>query len=84
MPEGVLALAAPPPDGAAPAVLVLAVKPQLLDVVAPALAPALEAETMLVSILAGVEIASLRRRFPRAARGGAGDAEPAGGDRRGA
>jgi pyrroline-5-carboxylate reductase len=65
MPEGVLALAAPPPDGAAPALLVLAVKPQLLDVVAPALAPVLEAETMLVSILAGVEIGSLRRRFAR-------------------
>ena len=63
MPEGVLTLAAPPPDGAAPAVLVLAVKPQLLDVVAPALAPALAAETMLVSVLAGVEIGSLRRRF---------------------
>lgn len=64
LPEGVLALAAPPPDGAAPAVLVLAVKPQLLDVVAPAIAGALERETLLVSILAGVEIASLRERFP--------------------
>lgn len=63
LPEGVLGLSAPPPDGAAPAVLVLAVKPQLLDVVAPAIAPALEAETLLISILAGVEIASLRRRF---------------------
>lgn len=62
-PDGVTALAAPPPDGAAPAVVVLAVKPQLLDVVVPALAPALGAETMLVSVLAGVEVASLRRRF---------------------
>jgi len=43
--------------------MVLAVKPQLLDAVAPGLAPALEAETLLISILAGVEIASLRRRF---------------------
>ena len=67
MPAGVLALPAPPPDGAAPAVIVLAVKPQLLDAVAPALAPALAAETMLVSILAGVEIASLRARFAKPA-----------------
>ncbi len=65
MPEGVLTLAAPPPDGAAPAVLVLAVKPQLLDAVAPALAPIMGPETLLVSILAGVEVASLRRRFPK-------------------
>lgn len=64
LPEGVAAFPAPPPDGAAPATVVLAVKPQLLDAVAPALAPALEAETLLVSILAGVEIASLRARFP--------------------
>jgi pyrroline-5-carboxylate reductase len=68
LPEGVTAFPAPPPDGAAPATVVLAIKPQLLDSVAPALAPVLEAETLLVSILAGVEIASLRTRFaaPRA------------------
>lgn len=64
LPEGVVALPAPPPDGAAPATVVLAVKPQLLDVVGIALAPALEAETLLVSVLAGVEIAALRARFP--------------------
>jgi pyrroline-5-carboxylate reductase len=57
LPEGVTAFPAPPPDGAAPATVVLAIKPQLLDSVAPALAPVLEAETLLVSILAGVEIA---------------------------
>ncbi|TVV76867.1 pyrroline-5-carboxylate reductase [Sphingomonas solaris] len=67
LPDGVTVLAAPPPDGAVPAVVVLAVKPQLLDSVAPGLAPMLAAETTLVSILAGVEIASLRRRFPRPA-----------------
>lgn len=68
LPDGVLALPAPPSDGAAPTTLVLAVKPQLLDMVAPGLAPTLEPQTLLVSILAGVEIASLRRRFatPRA------------------
>lgn len=66
LPAGVTAFAAPPPDGAAPATLVLAVKPQQLDAVAPLLAPALEAETLLLSILAGVEIASLRARFAKA------------------
>ena len=64
IPTGVTLLHAPPPDGAAPATLVLAVKPQLLDAVAPTLAPALGQETLVVSILAGVEVASLRRRFP--------------------
>jgi len=64
LPDGVASFSAPPPDGAAPATLVLAVKPQLLDEVFPAIAAALEAETLLVSILAGVEITSLRTRFP--------------------
>ncbi|WP_093317439.1 pyrroline-5-carboxylate reductase [Sphingomonas jatrophae] len=63
LPGGIVALPAPPPDGAQPATLVLAVKPQLLDAVTPALAPIVAPETVLVSILAGVEIASLRRRF---------------------
>lgn len=46
--------------------LVLGVKPQMLDEVAPQVEPLLGEDTMLVSILAGVELASLRRRFPRA------------------
>ncbi|PZU10708.1 pyrroline-5-carboxylate reductase [Sphingomonas sp.] len=61
---GVTVLTAPPPDGAVPALVVLAVKPQMLDLVAPAFAPLLERETLLVSILAGVETDALRRRFP--------------------
>lgn len=61
---GVTVLPAPPPDGAAPAVLMLGVKPQMLDEVAPALARLVEPETLLVSILAGVELAALRQRFP--------------------
>jgi pyrroline-5-carboxylate reductase len=65
LPAGVVRMSAPPPDGAAPATLVLAVKPQLLDAVAPGIAPALEAETLVISILAGVEIASLAQRFPK-------------------
>src|SRR5687768_14056875 len=49
VPDGVLLLPAPPPDGAAPTTLVLAVKPQMLDQVAPMLAPMAEPETLLVS-----------------------------------
>lgn len=60
---GIVTLTAPPPDGAAPALVVLGVKPQKLDEVAPALAPRLASQAVLVSILAGVEIASLRQRF---------------------
>ncbi|RZM05201.1 MAG: pyrroline-5-carboxylate reductase [Sphingomonas sp.] len=67
LPERVTVLPAPPPDGAMPATLVLAVKPQLLDQVTSVLAPMCGAETLLVSILAGVEVASLAARFPSAA-----------------
>jgi pyrroline-5-carboxylate reductase len=62
---GVTVLDAPPPDGAVPALVVLGVKPQMLDLVAPALAVALGEETMLISILAGVELSALRTRFLR-------------------
>jgi pyrroline-5-carboxylate reductase len=62
--EGVAVLTAPPPDGPVPAMVLLGVKPQMLDLVAPGLAPMLGAETLLVSILAGVELSALRRRFP--------------------
>src|SRR5688500_7974068 len=62
-PEGVRVLTSLPEDEV-PALVLLGFKPQQLDAVAPDLAPALEAETILVSILAGVELASLRRRFP--------------------
>lgn len=50
--------------GSAPAVLVLAMKPQKLDEAAAALRPHLSSKTLVVSILAGVELASLRQRFP--------------------
>jgi pyrroline-5-carboxylate reductase len=62
--DGVTVLTTPPPDGPVPAVVMLGVKPQMLDLVAPTLAPMLGAETLLVSILAGVELAALHRRFP--------------------
>lgn len=46
--------------------VVLGVKPQMLDAVAAQVEPLLGPETLLVSILAGVELDSLRQRFPRA------------------
>lgn len=46
--------------------ILLGVKPQMLDDVAPQLAPLAGADTVLFSILAGVELASLAARFPAA------------------
>lgn len=62
--EGVTVLKAPPPDGEVPSVLVLAMKPQKLDEAVPALAPATGEGTLIVSVLAGVELPSLAKRFP--------------------
>ena len=62
--DGVAVYKAPPPDGEMPAVLVLAMKPQKLDEAVPALAPLVGEGTLIVSVLAGVEIASLVKRFP--------------------
>lgn len=58
-----LAEAGPPPR-----LVVLGFKPQQIDEVAPTLQPWLTSRTVIVSILAGVEAASLRARFakPRA------------------
>ena len=58
-------LKSPPPDGEMPAVLVLAMKPQKLDEAVPALAPLVGEGTLIVSVLAGVEVASLAKRFPK-------------------
>jgi pyrroline-5-carboxylate reductase len=51
------------PEDEVPAIVVLAMKPYQLDMVALRLAPALDPRTILISILAGVEAASLRERF---------------------
>jgi len=51
--------------GATPKLAVLAFKPQKLGEIAPQLAPFIGAETIVVSLLAGVELATLRRHFPR-------------------
>lgn len=61
VPEGVRSVRAPPLD-AEPATVVLAVKPQQLDTVAPMLAQV--RPPLLVSILAGVEVAALAARIP--------------------
>jgi pyrroline-5-carboxylate reductase len=52
------------PEDEVPAIVMLGMKPYQLDPAAAALAPILDEETILVSILAGVELASLRQRFP--------------------
>jgi len=52
------------PEDEVPALVLLGVKPQLLAEVAPSVAPALERETILVSILAGTTLTSLRGVFP--------------------
>jgi pyrroline-5-carboxylate reductase len=52
------------PEDEVPALVLLAVKPQKLAEVAPGLARLLDPATILVSILAGVEIATLHRWFP--------------------
>ncbi|MFL6751610.1 MAG: pyrroline-5-carboxylate reductase [Sphingomicrobium sp.] len=62
--EGVRAVRSAAEAGSPPKLVILGVKPQLLDEVAPQLRTYLSAKTVLVSILAGVEASSLRRRFP--------------------
>jgi pyrroline-5-carboxylate reductase len=52
--------------GAPPKLVVLAFKPQKLDEVVPQLQPWLTSRATIVSILAGVEAASLKQRFPKA------------------
>jgi len=51
--------------GNAPRLVILGFKPQKLDEVAPELVPWLTSRTVIVSLLAGVEVASLRDRFPK-------------------
>lgn len=51
------------PEDEVPALVLLGFKPKTLDEVAHRLAPALDPQTILISILAGVEQASLRDRF---------------------
>jgi pyrroline-5-carboxylate reductase len=54
------------PEGRSFDAVLLGVKPQMLDDVAPALTALAGPETVLLSILAGAELDSLARRFPAA------------------
>lgn len=65
-PAGVTLLREPPAGVGAFEVVVLGVKPQQLAEAASAAAPLVGKETLLLSILAGVDLASLRHHFPAA------------------
>ncbi len=62
-----VALNPPPGQIAVPDVLVLAVKPQALDMVAPSIAPAIGPQTLLLSVIAGKTMRDLAARLPHAA-----------------
>lgn len=62
VPAGVRHLTAPPADGL-PDALMLGVKPQKLDEVAATIAPRIKGVPLLLSILAGVEVAALAKRY---------------------
>jgi pyrroline-5-carboxylate reductase len=63
---GAHGLALKPTPRMRPEVLVLAVKPQMLDAAAPAIAQLAHEETLVVSIIAGKTIANLKARAPNA------------------
>jgi len=65
--EGVRTVQSVAEAGRPPKIVILGFKPQKLDEIASALAPRLSAQTVVISILAGVEAQSLRSRFPGAA-----------------
>lgn len=65
--EGVRTVRSVGEAGRPPKIVILGFKPQKLDEIAPSLAPRLSAQTVVISILAGVEAQSLRARFPGAA-----------------
>lgn len=62
--EGVRTVSSVGEAGAPPELVVLGFKPQQLADIAPKLAPFLSAKTVLLSLLAGADVASLRARFP--------------------
>lgn len=63
-PGGVRTLTAPPADEPPPAILLLGFKPHQLADLAPTLSRSAGAATTIVSILAGVDLATLHGRFP--------------------
>lgn len=68
LPGGLIALPAIPAGAATAGKILLAVKPQMLDTVAADVERLVGSETRVFSILAGVEIAALKDRFPAAAQ----------------
>jgi len=64
--EGVRTVTSVKEAGAAPRMIVLGFKPQSLDEIAPTLQSWITSKTVIVSLLAGVEAESLRRRFGKA------------------
>jgi pyrroline-5-carboxylate reductase len=66
LPSGVTAFTTIPKDSPPPGIVVLAIKPQMLGEIAPQLAPYVTRQTEVISILAGVEVATLRSHFPEA------------------
>ncbi len=68
LPGGLSALAAIPANVPPADRILLAVKPQLLDAVAADVSRLVGPQTQLLSILAGVDIATLKTRFPTAAQ----------------
>src|SRR5881275_669572 len=62
--EGTRTVTGPAEAGPPPKLAILAFKPQKLDEIAPELRKFLSSKTTVVSLLAGVEAASLRQRFP--------------------
>ncbi|MBC2668263.1 pyrroline-5-carboxylate reductase [Novosphingobium piscinae] len=65
-PDGVRLLRSAPADEAPFDMLLLGFKPQQFAAIAPGLEPLAGEGTVVLSILAGVELATLRARFPRA------------------
>jgi pyrroline-5-carboxylate reductase len=65
--ESVRSVATPAEAGPPPKLVILGVKPQMIDEVAGQLRTWLTSKTLIVSLLVGVETSSLRQRFPKAA-----------------
>ena len=65
--EGVRTVTRYADAGASPRLVILAMKPQKLEEVTEQLGPSITDKSVIVSLLAGVEIDSLRQRFPNAA-----------------
>lgn len=66
LPEGVELFDGPPSDGFGESVIQLGFKPHMLADIAPGLMSSVGSETLLTSIMAGVEISSMRAAFPDA------------------